>query len=171
MIYKSSQTLVIAMRYQCIQIVQDFVVKLKRFCHHQIPANTHPIKQNRSSMFKLAKLEHPGPHSILLFWNCICKRLSSPTHLYSYCLFRYIEFGLHQVWLYELSGNLACLVDRTCDTLAGAQYSNHLATVTLWMLFSNLSCILYLLADHSSRSYVTLTTDMTCRQDQNYLPE
>ena len=35
-----------------------------------------------------------------------CKHLSSPTHLYSYCLFRNIEFGLHQVWLYELSGNL-----------------------------------------------------------------
>ena len=26
-----------------------------------------------------------------------CKHLSSPTHLYSYCLFRNIEFGLHQV--------------------------------------------------------------------------
>ena len=35
-----------------------------------------------------------------------CKHLSSPKHLYSYCLFRNIEFGLHQVWLYELSGNL-----------------------------------------------------------------
>ena len=71
------------------------VPKVKK--EYFVTKNSHPIKQNRSSMFKLAKLEHPGSHSILPFLNSICKHLSSPTHLYSYCLFRCIEFGLHQV--------------------------------------------------------------------------
>ena len=63
-----------------------------------------------------------------------CKQLSTTTLLYSYCLFRYIDFGLHQVWLYELSGDL--------DFPVGAQYSNcNMPTHFHWLICISISLV------------------------------
>jgi hypothetical protein len=106
-----------------------------------------PIKQNQA----WPKWPAESPSSAHTFLEGNCNHLSSPTHLYFYCLFGYIEFGLHQVWLYELSGNLACLVHSNLQQLhVEAEHSIQWATATLQFLIMNIPYIGYLVVKHSS---------------------